>query len=363
MPNCPEFNRVAYAAAHVVAVAPSDQDHMRDPTIDWDATMAYRHHLWDYGFAVAEAMDTAQRGADLDWPTALELIRRSIAEAETRTGVILAAGAGTDHLDPRMTYSIAEVIAAYEHQMEAIERLGGRLIIMASRALAKSARSADDYIHVYERILAQAREPVILHWLGEAFDPSLLGYWGSNDRNVAAATCLTLMSSYPHKVDGIKISLLDADLEIDMRRKLPVSVRMYTGDDFNFSRLIEGDGSFKSHALLGIFDAIAPIASHALVALAAGDIAEYRKLMAPAEQLSREIFKAPTRHYKTGLVFLSYLNGYQNDFVMLGRSQENRSILHLARVFELADAARLLENPSLAVKRMRGILDCFGRTT
>jgi hypothetical protein len=354
------FNRVAFAAAHVVADPRSSTDPWLTAAIDWDATIAYRRHLWGLGFSVAEAMDTAQRGMGLDWPNALELVRRSAAAAKADGHRRLASGAGTDHLDAGADCSIADVIHAYEQQIEAIEAAGSPLILMASRALARVARSADDYLEVYGYLLEQVREPVILHWLGDMFDPQLAGYWGSQDIDAAMATALAVIRAHPEKVDGIKISLLDAEREVEMRRQLPAGVRMYTGDDFNFADLILGDGDRYSDALLGILDAIAPAAAEGLARLARGDEAGFRNVLDPTVPLSRLIFAAPTRFYKTGVVFLAWLNGHQDHFAMVGGQQSARSIVHLAEVLRLADRARLIRNPELATQRMRALLEING---
>jgi hypothetical protein len=309
---------------------------------------------------VAEAMDTAQRGMGLDWTSSLELVRKTVAESKGVPGAVVASGAGTDHLASQKTYSIPEIIAAYEEQCAAIEKLGGRIILMASRALAASAKSADDYARVYDRILSQVREPVIIHWLGEMFDPALAGYWGSADHGPAMDACLSVIEANKSKVDGIKISLLDKDKEIAMRRRLPQGVRMYTGDDFNFAELIEGDAQGHSDALLGIFDAIAPAASRALSDLSRGEKEKYHEVLAPTVPLSRHIFCAPTRFYKTGVVFMAWLNGHQEHFVMVGGQQSARHILHLCELFRLADAAGLLADPPLACARMKQLLGVHG---
>ena len=353
-PKAP-FNRNALAAAHVVADPLSTKEPWLEAAIDWDATVAYRRHLWSWGFGIAEAMDTAQRGMGLDWKNSLELVRRTLAEG----GGLVASGAGTDHL-PAGKHSLEVIIAAYEEQCAAIEKLGGRIILMASRALAACARSPDDYAKVYGRILSQAREPVIIHWLGEMFDPALDGYWGSKDHYAAMDACLGILAKNASKVDGIKISLLDKQKEIDMRRRLPAGVRMYTGDDFNFAELIEGDAQGYSDALLGIFDSIAPAASHALSALAANRKEEFREILEPTVPLSRHIFRAPTRFYKTGVVFMAWLNGHQDHFVMVGGQQSARHILHFADLFRLADAAGLLADPPLACARMKQLLGMHG---
>lgn len=359
-PAQPRFDRIAYSAAHVVADARAAVDPWLGCAIDWDATIAYRRRLWSMGLGVAEAMDTAQRGMGLDWPTSLELIGRSIDAARDLPGALVASGCGTDHLGADEARSVDDVIRAYETQMEAIERLGGRLIVMASRALARVARSPADYERVYDRVLRQSRQPVILHWLGDMFDPALAGYWGSLDLDAAMDTALDVIAAHPAKVDGIKISLLDKDKEIAMRRRLPPGVRMYTGDDFNYAELIAGDGERHSDALLGIFDAIAPAASAALSALADGDTARFHDILAPTVPLSRHVFRAPTRFYKTGVVFMAWVNGHQDHFVMVGGQQSARSLPHFAELLRLADAAGLVEQPELAARRMRTLLALHG---
>jgi len=354
------FTRKALAAAHVVADPLSTREPWLEQAIDWDATLAYRRHLWSWGFGVAEAMDTAQRGMGLDWASSLLLIEKSVKEVKSISGAEVASGAGTDHLQAGKTCTIAEIIAAYEMQCGAIEKLGGRIILMASRALAASARSPDDYAMVYDRILSQVKQPVIIHWLGEMFDPALEGYWGAKDHSAAMETCLEVIRRNAAKVDGIKISLLDKGKEIAMRRRLPPGVRMYTGDDFHFAELIEGDAAGHSDALLGIFDAIAPAASAALAALARGDRVAYHEILAPTVPLSRHVFGAPTRFYKTGIVFLAWLNGHQEHFVMVGGQQSARHVLHFAELFRLADAAGLLADPPLACARMKQLLALHG---
>jgi hypothetical protein len=354
------FNRVAFAAAHVVADPLSAKDPWLEPAIDWEATLRFRRHLWALGFGVAEAMDTAQRGMGLDWPNSLELVRRSIDAARDVPGAFLASGAGTDHLTPGPGAKVADVIAAYEQQFEAIEKLGGRIIMMASRALAACTKSPDDYYRVYTKLLSQAREPVIIHWLGEMFDPALAGYWGYDDHHKAMEVALVVIQANAAKVDGVKVSLLDKQKEVDMRRRLPKGVRMYTGDDYNFAELIDGDGAGHSDALLGIFDSIAPAASAALAALAQGNRKAFHEILGPTVPLSRLIFAAPTRFYKTGVVFLAWLNGHQDHFVMVGGQQSARHIVHLAEVFRLADRAGLLRDPELACARMRQLLAVHG---
>jgi hypothetical protein len=359
-PTAPIRSRVAYAAAHVVCDPLADVNPLSDAPIDWEATVAFRRHLWSYGLAVAEAMDTAQRGMGLGWAAARDLICRSLREARAVGGTI-ASGAGTDHLEPADDVSIDDVVHAYEEQVGYVEGEGGRVILMASRALARAARSADDYRRVYAAILGQVSQPVILHWLGDMFDPQLAGYWGSRDLDAAMEVALGVIHEHAARIDGVKISLLDADREIAMRARLPKGVRMYTGDDFNFDRLIANapDGS-HSDALLGIFDAIAPAASAALQALDRGDTVTYHAVLAPTVPLSRHVFQHPTYAYKTGIVFLAYLNGHQNHFRMIGGAESWRSIPHLAELFRLADAAGLLSDPELAVDRMRRVLATAG---
>ena len=354
------FTRIAYSAAHVVADPRKEHDPWVDCAIDWDATIGYRRHVWSLGLGVAEAMDTAQRGMGLDWPTSLELIRRSIDASQDIQGAFLASGAGTDHLAPENAKSVDDVIRAYEEQIAAIEKLGGKIILMASRALARVARSPDDYHLVYDRILSQVKQPVIIHWLGEMFDPALKGYWGNADHLLAMDAAVAAINRNAAKVDGVKVSLLDKDKEIAMRRRLAPGVKMYTGDDFNYAELIEGDAQGFSHALLGIFDAIAPAASAALAALARNDSQTFNQILAPTVPLSRHIFKAPTRFYKTGVVFMAYLNGLQNHFTMVGGQQSARSVLHLSELFRLADRAGLLRDPGLACARMRATLALHG---
>jgi hypothetical protein len=354
------FTRIAYSAAHVVADPLAANNPWLDCNIDWEATMRYRRYLWELGMGVAEAMDTAQRGMGMDWPTSLELIKRSIAESKHVKGAFLASGAGTDHLAVEDAKSIDDVIRAYEEQIEAIEALGGKIILMASRALARVAKSPDDYHKVYDRILSQVKQPVVIHWLGEMFDPALAGYWGNMDHMKAMDTALEAINRNAAKVDGVKVSLLDKDKEIAMRRRLAKGVRMYTGDDFNYAELIAGDNEGCSDALLGIFDAIAPAASAALAALAAGDRKTFDAILEPTVPLSRHIFQAPTRFYKTGVVFMAYLNGLQDHFAMVGGQQSTRSLPHLAELFRLADKAGLLRDPDLAVARMKSVLAVNG---
>ena len=357
-PDGPLVSRTAYAAAHVVADPFGDNTPGAPVDVDWEATLAFRRHLWSYGLGVADAMDTAQRGMGLPWSTTAELIRRSAAEAQA-CGGLLACGAGTDQA-PAELAGTDEVLAAYLEQIELIEGAGATVIIMASRQLARVARTPEDYAKVYGRLLEQVSRPVVLHWLGPMFDPALAGYWGSAQLAEATDTVLQVIADHSAKVDGIKVSMLDEAHEVDMRRRLPDGVRLYTGDDFNYPALVRGDGDSYSHALLGIFDAIAPAASTALQALDRGDLATYDRLLEPTVALSRHLFGTPTYYYKTGIVFLAWLGGHQRGFRMVGGLESSRSPQHLAEVFRLADAAGLLPDPELAAGRMRTYLRTVG---
>ncbi len=359
-PSGPIRSRVAFAAVHVVADPLAAIDPTLEVALDWEATLAYRRHVWSLGLAVAEAMDTAQRGMGLPWATAKELIRRTVAEARAIPGAVVFSGAGTDDLAPSPHVTTADVEAAYEESVGFIESVGGRVILMASRALAACAKGPDDYAKVYGRILSQARAPVIIHWLGDMFDPALAGYWGSRNMDEAAETLLAIVAEHASRIDGVKISLLDQQREIAMRRRFPHTVRMYTGDDFDYPTTIGGDAEGYSDALLGILDVIAPVAAAALHALDAGDRARFDALLAPTLPLSRHVFGAPTRFYKTGVVFAAYLNGHQRHFRMVGGLECARSVVHLARQFVLMDRARLLRDPELAADRMRRVLAVAG---
>jgi hypothetical protein len=355
----PPTSRVAYAAAHVVADPLADNTPGAPAAVDWDATLGFRRHLWSYGLRVADAMDTAQRNMGLDWLATRELIQRSAAEAKAYgdPAELLACGAGTDHLPPAAApYSLDEIIAAYADQAEVVRDAGATVILMASRQLAAAAGGPEDYHAVYGELLRQADRPVILHWLGEMFDPHLAGYWGAREVTTATTSLLDLIRDHAAKIDGVKVSLLDADHEVGLRAALPAGVRLYTGDDFNYPALI----SSGSDALLGIFDAIAPAAAAALAALDANDEDAYEAIFGPTVPLARKIFEAPTYHYKTGLVFLSWLAGHQDAFVMVNGAQADRSLSHLADVLRLADAAGLLPDPELAVRRMRSLLSVYG---
>ncbi|CAM5656676.1 hypothetical protein SAVIM338S_06664 [Streptomyces avidinii] len=354
----PARTRTFYSAAHVVAdplAASADSG----PVIDWETTLAFRHRLWAQGLGVAEAMDTAQRGMGLDWPGAAELIRRSAAEAASVGGRIVC-GASTDQLDPDTVHSLAAITAAYEEQLAHVEACGAGAVLMASRALAAAARGPEDYLEVYGALLRQSARPVVLHWLGPMFDPALEGYWGHGDLDEATEVFLKIISEYPEKVDGIKVSLLDAGREVDIRRRLPAGVRCYTGDDYHYPELIAGDGELSSDALLGIFDPIAPIAARAAIALDQGDAAGFRELLDPTVALSRHLFAPPTRFYKTGVVLLAWLAGYQEHFAMVGGLHSARSLPHLATAYELADQLGLFPDPELAEARMRQLLALHG---
>lgn len=359
-PPAAGFSRIALSAAHVVADPLSPTAPSQCPAIDWQATIAFRRHILGLGFGIAEAMDTAQRGMGLDWPNALELIHRSLDAASTEERKRIYCGVGTDHFAPEDARTIDQVIGAYMEQLEAVQKLGGRVIIMASRALTRIAKSHKDYQRVYDQVLKACDNPAILHWLGPMFDPALEGYWGTDTFETAVETALSIIDQNRAKVDGIKISLLDADKEIIMRRRLPGGVKMYTGDDFNYPSLIKGDNHGFSHALLGIFDPIAPVAAQALAALARGDEATYDQLMAPTVPLSRLMFQVPTRFYKTGVVFLAWLNGFQNHFIMIGGSQSMRPLPYFCDLLRLADDAGLLKDPELAARRMGDLLSIYG---
>ncbi|RFD21299.1 dihydrodipicolinate synthase family protein [Komagataeibacter melaceti] len=353
----PDPVRVVYSAAHVTADPFAATDPSGQAAIDWDTTLAFRRHLASLGLGIAEAMDTAQRGMGLDWSRSLELIRRTRAELPD---ALVANGCGTDQLDPRDVTSVDQVIRAYLEQAEAIQAVGGRIILMASRALVQVAKTPDDYIRVYRTVLASADAPVILHWLGDMFDPALKGYWGTDDFSGALETVLSIIGENRSRIDGIKISLLDKEKEIIMRRRLPAGVRMYTGDDFNYPELIEGDAQGFSHALLGIFDPLAIAAAQAVSRLGAGDAAGFRAILDPTVPLARLIFRAPTQYYKTGVVFLAWLNGFQDHFIMLNGAQAMRPLPYFTEIFRLADGCGLLREPELAVHRMKSLLAVYG---
>lgn len=355
----PSASRVIYSAAHVVANPLSASDPHGPAAVDWDATLKFREHLASLGLGIAEAMDTAQRGMGLDWDGAYELIKRT---KQALPDALVANGVGTDHLDMAEAHSLDDVKAAYFKQLEAVQALDARVILMASRALTRAARTPDDYINIYAEILANCDHPVILHWLGDMFDPALSGYWGVDGFEDAMAVVLSIINDNVSKVDGIKISLLDKDKEIIMRRCLPSSVKMYTGDDFNYPELIAGDDQGYSHALLGIFDPLAAAAAHAVNQLSDGDEAGFRATLDPTVPLARHIFRAPTRFYKTGVVYLAWLNGFQDHFIMLDGAHAARSLPHLAQIFKMADQAGLLSNPDLAVERMSDLLKIYGVT-
>jgi hypothetical protein len=354
--GAPFTSRTVFSAAHVVADPYADVSPDSPAAVDWDATLAFRRHLWSHGLGVAEAMDTAQRGMGLDWAVAAELIRRSAAEAKAVGGRI-ACGVGTDQL---AAGSLEEIRKAYEEQLAVVEEAGAQAILMASRALAATAKGTEDYLEIYGHLLRQAAEPVVLHWLGPMFDPALEGYWGSSDLDAATDVFLEVIAAHPDKVDGIKISLLDARREIDLRRRLPQGVRCYTGDDFNYPELIAGDEQGFSHALLGIFDPFGPLAAEAVRVLDTGDAKGFRELLDPTVELSRHLFQAPTRFYKTGVVFLAWLAGHQEHFTMVGGLQSARSLPHFTKAYELADGLGLFPNPELAEARMKTLLSLYG---
>ncbi|MGW0412221.1 dihydrodipicolinate synthase family protein [Streptomyces collinus] len=355
-PGAPLTSRTVFAAAHVVADPRADVSPDAPAAVDWDATLAFRRHLWSHGLGVAEAMDTAQRGMGLDWPGAAELIRRSAAEARSVGGRVVC-GAGTDQITGG---TLPEIRAAYEEQLALVEESGAQAVLMASRALAAAASGPDDYLDVYGHLLRQAAEPVILHWLGPVFDPALEGYWGSPDLDAATETFLAVVAAHPGKVDGVKVSLLDARRETALRRRLPAGVRCYTGDDFHYPELIAGDEHGFSHALLGVFDPLGPLAAEAVRVLDTGDTAGFRALLDPTVALARHLFRPPTRFYKTGVVLLAWLAGHQDHFTMVGGLQSARSLPHLARAYELADGLGLFPDPKLAEERMRNLLSLYG---
>jgi len=351
-------SRVVYVATHVVADPLQASMSSSSSEVDWDATLAYRSYLWSMGFGIAEAMDTAQRSMGLTWKAAQDLIGRSLAAAPDRANSI-ACGAGTDQLEPAGA-TLNDVVTAYEEQCGFVESAGGRVVLMASRALTRAAGGPDDYLAVYDKVLSQLARPVTLHWLGEAFDPALAGYWGSSDLSKATETFVSLIESHAQRIEGVKVSLLDKNLEIGLRDRLPESVRVYTGDDFNYIELIQGDGRHHSHALLGILDAIAPVAAVAMRALDEDDSDRFARTLAPTVPLARHVFSSPTRFYKTGLVLIAYLNGHQSHFRMLGGLESARSVVHLAETFVLADRAGLFRDPERACTRMRAILSTAG---
>ncbi|MGW7788436.1 dihydrodipicolinate synthase family protein [Streptomyces tricolor] len=355
-PGTPFTSRTVFSAAHVVADPYADVSPDAPAAVDWEATLAFRRHLWSHGLGVAEAMDTAQRGMGLDWAGAAELIRRSAAEARAVGGRI-ACGVGTDQLTGG---TLAEIRAAYEEQLAVVEEAGAQAVLMASRALAATATGPEDYREIYGHLLRQAAEPVILHWLGPMFDPALEGYWGSAGLDAATDTFLEVIAAHPDKVDGVNISLLDAQREVDLRRRLPRGVRCYTGDDFHYPQLIAGDDQGFSHALLGIFDPLGPLAAEAVRALDTGDVRGFRELLDPTVELSRHLFQAPTRFYKTGVVLLAWLAGHQEHFAMVGGLQSARSVPHLARAYALADGLGLFPDPKLAEERMKNLLSVYG---
>ena len=356
-PSAPLQSRRAFAAAHVVADPLADNTPGTAAAIDWDATLAFRRHLWSWGLPVAEAMDTAQRGMGLDWAATKELITRSVTEARSVGGAI-ACGANTEQLEGHADRP--RIIDAYGEQIALIEGLGGQAVIMASRHLAAHAAGPDAYHETYAAILEHASGKVIVHWLGSMFDPALAGYWGSRDLDEASDTFIAVITENAHKIDGVKLSLLDMEREIELRRRLPEGVRMYTGDDFNYPTTIRGDGDRHSDAFLGAFDLIAPAASAAIQALDASEPERFDDILAPTLELSRHVFSHPTYYYKTGVVFMAYLSGHQDHFRMVNGLESARSAAHLSRQAVLADAAGLFPDPDLAAHRLRLFLALSG---
>ncbi|GAA3939448.1 dihydrodipicolinate synthase family protein [Microbacterium soli] len=360
-PTSPLRSRVAYAAAHVVPVVWGDNTPGRPADIDWDSTLAFRRNVYSWGLGVADAMDTAQRNMGLDAAATRELIARSAQVAREEGGSVVV-GVNTDHID-ETHISLDRVIDAYISQLEFTEEQGAGPVLMASRHLARVAESADDYRRVYRAVLERATTPVVLHWLGTAFDPELAGYFGADDWQTASGVLLDIIAESPGRVAGVKMSLLNAESEISVRERLPEGVRMLTGDDFNYVSLIGDSGAgirSYSDALLGAFAAITPVASAAIQALDAGDPAAYQRILGPTEELSRQVFAAPTFYYKTGVAFLAWLNGHQPAFQMVGGLHSARSLTHLSRIVELANASLALENPELARERWHGMLRLNG---
>jgi len=353
----PNPARIVYSAAHVVADPLTVKDPSGPAAVDWNATMRFRHHLHGLGLGIAEAMDTAQRGMGLDWAGALELIRRTRQELPD---ALVVNGCGTDHLDPEQATSLEDVKRAYLMQIESVQAFDARVILMASRALARVATGPDDYINLYSELLSSCDQPVILHWLGEMFDPALEGYWGSDKFEEALETVVAIIEGNAAKIDGIKISLLDKEKEVVLRRRLPEGVRMYTGDDFNYPELIEGDEQGFSDALLGIFDPLAPAAANAVQKLTHGDTKGFRATLDPTVPLARLIFRSPTQYYKTGVVFLAWLNGFQDHFVMLNGAQAMRPLPYFVGCFKMADECGLLRDPDVATARMKRLLSVYG---
>ncbi|WP_217180900.1 dihydrodipicolinate synthase family protein [Streptomyces sp. AC495_CC817] len=393
-------SRVAYAAAHVVPKVHADNTPGQPADIDWDATLAFRRNVYSWGLGVADAMDTAQRNMGLDAAATRELIARS-AEVAREEGGSVVVGVNTDHVD-ETRISLDRVVDAYKEQLHFTEEQGAGPVLMASRHLARVAAGAEDYRRVYREVLESATTPVVLHWLGTAFDPELAGYFGADDWQTASGVLLDVIAENPGKVAGVKMSLLNAESEVSVRERLPEGVRMFTGDDFNYVGLIGGDdlrsgegsdetkrslpesmsdagvssrsarstagvegarsttGAGYSDALLGAFAAITPVASAAIQALDAGDPARYLEILGPTEELSRQVFAAPTFYYKTGVAFLSWLNGHQPAFQMVGGLHSARSLPHLSRIVELANDALALEKPELARERWHALLRVNG---
>ncbi|MEH3077627.1 MAG: DUF993 family protein [Quadrisphaera sp.] len=369
-PTSPITVRAAYAAAHVVPRVAAENTPGSPADIDWDATLAFRHHLFGWGLGVADAMDTAQRGMGLDPAAVRELVTRSAAAAREAGGSVVV-GVSTDHLEEAAP-SLDAITDAYCEQLAHAEDAGAGVVLMASRHLARVAEGPADYERVYSRVIARAGAPVLLHWLGTAFDPALAGYWGSDDVPSASKTVVRIIedaAGLPGAVRGVKVSLLDADAEVALRQLVPAPARVFTGDDFHYVDLIAGDASADgetgehSDALLGAFAAVGPNASAALQALQGGGaegLAEYRRILEPTEALSRQVFAAPTFYYKTGVAFLSWLNGHQASPAMVGGLHSARSLPHLSELVRLSDAAGALEQPELAAQRWAALLAVHG---
>jgi Protein of unknown function (DUF993) len=357
-PSGPLRSRVAYAAAHVVPRVGAENVPGAPADIDWDATLAFRRHLWSWGLGVADAMDTAQRNMGLDATATRELVARTAAEART-VGGDLVVGVNTDHVEDEVI-PLSAVVDAYVEQLHFAEDHGAGVVLMASRHLARAATSGADYEHVYREVLARAGAPVVLHWLGAAFDPQLARYFGTGDVPAAMDTVVRIITENVERVRGIKLSLLDAGHEVALRARLPRAATLFTGDDYNYVGLIEGDGQRHSDALLGAFALVAPSASAAIQALDAADTAAYRRILGPTEALARHVFAAPTYYYKTGVAFLAWLNGHQAAFSMVGGLHAARSLPHLSTLVRLADRAGALTDPELAAARWNAYLALHG---
>lgn len=351
-------SRTIYAAVHVVANPAEASAANPTATVDWETTAKFRHHIWSKGLGVAEAMDTAQRGMGMDWSNVKELVTRTMKDAKAIGGAVVS-GVATDQLSPG-PHSLSEIRNAYLEQLEFTIDAGATPVLMCSRQLAATAKNSEDYLEIYSNLIESSSSKVVLHWLGTAFDPLLKGYWGSDDFNICKQNVLGLINRYPEKIDGIKMSLLNEQYEIDLREQLPQQVKMYTGDDFNYVRLIRGNGKSYSHALLGAFAAISTHAASAIRALDNNDEALYEQILGPTESLSREIFKSPTYYYKTGVVWLAYLSGMQKHFTMVAGLQSGRSLRDLCELYILANQISLFPDPELALARLQQTLKTAG---